>query len=506
MNTPYLRFRHLSGSILSVVLCAILLQSCQQESPAPIPPTEIQPATLTLADSTELTYEVGTIRVPFLREQSSPKTWDVEFVRFKRVGSANPDTPPLFILRGGPGSESATQLLEDPSYFEYFLEHYTRITDIVIPGQRGFQTSGATPCDPMQALSPEEALNDDIRIPALQSALSDCRQRWESELGDLSGFNVVEMASDVSDIARSLGYHQIQLMGQSFGSHWGMEVIRQHPKLIARATLSGLEGPDHTYDMPAHVAATLGRIAQAAETSPELKPLIPEGGLIAAYQKLIEKAEQNPIPVSINQNDKEVSVLMDGDAFRLVARGYSRGTAWRFLMPAWPTDILNMLNGSYEGAARRVLRVHTNTNLDDAAYYQVDCASGISESRGAMLRSDPGANTVGRLGDYYDTVCAAWDADLGEGFRTPFTSNVPTVLVHGNWDTSTPYDNALEVRTFFTNHRFVHVESGSHGAFREAQEDVEGFREQIHEWLRTGNYENVPEYVELPPLPWRAPE
>ena len=123
-----------------------------------------------------------------------------------------------------------------------------------------------------------------------------------------------------------------------------------------------------------------------------------------------------------------------------------------------------------------------------------------------MLRSDPGANLVGPLWEYYDTNCAPWNADLGEDFRTPFSTKIPTLLVHGNWDTSTPYENAMEVRSFFRNHRFVHVEGGSHGAFREANEDVPGFREQVHHWLATGRFNEIPERVTLPPLQWRAPQ
>jgi len=493
-----------------IVLSQFVLVGCVQEKD-PTPPLRQQTLTSETAigeDSTLVNYERGVIQVPINRATHSEQTWDVEFVRFKRAATASPDTPPIFILRGGPGSESGTQLLEDPGYYAYFIEPYTQITDVIIPGQRGLQTSGATPCDPIEPLTFEQALNDEARQAARSAALDLCRKKWEAEGVDLTGFNIIEMAGDVYDIARGLGYEKIQLIGQSFGSHWGMATLRYYPDLIARATLSGLEGPDHTYDMPGHVLATLERIAASAEASPELAPYIPEQGLLEAYRELIQRADETPIQVSLESPDsgEMITISLDGDDLRSFTRGYSRGTSWRFIMPAWPLDILALLDGNFSYAARSLVRDHLFTRLRDAAYYQIDCASGISQERGKILRSDLAADLVGPLWEYYDSHCSAWDADLGEDFRAPFSTDVPALLINGDWDTSTPYENAQEVRSYFQNHRFVHVRGGSHGAFREAREDVDGFREQVYQWLETGSYTHIPETVTLPPMQWRAPE
>ncbi|MEM8486275.1 MAG: alpha/beta hydrolase, partial [Bacteroidota bacterium] len=384
----------------------------------------------------------------------------------------------------------------------------TKIADVIIPGQRGFQTSGNTSCDPMPEMPLADHLNSAKREAAVQASLAACRQKLEAAGVNLQGLNVEEMAADVNDIASSLGYRSIQLIGQSFGTHWGLSIIRQYPDLVARATLSALEGPDHTYDMPAGVAGALKRIAATAEASPVLAPLIPEEGLIAAYQALIDEADKNPVMVTYENEDtgEQLPVTLDGDAFRELARGYSRGTNWRYLMPIWPLDILNMLDGNLEGAARRYVRVKSFPYLQDAAYYQVDCASGISNARQQQLGTDTGMALVGNLHAHLESVCKAWDADLGPDFRQPFESDVPALLVHGDWDTSTPIENAETVRTFFTNHRFVQVEGGSHGAYREATEDVEGFEALIHHWMATGDYTAIPEKVSLPPLNWRTPD
>ena len=491
-------------------IIGLLLSGCQLSPDEALPPLRektIETRTLFTQDSTEITYEVGVFQVPVNRQDPSTQTWGIEFVRIKRASTASPETPPIFILRAGPGSTSGTELLANPGYYERLLAPYAEISDVVIPGQRGLRTSNPTPCEMMQALSLEEAIDDEAWYAAHARALEACRNAWASKGVDLQGFNVVEMAADVYDVARGLGYEKIQLVGQSFGSHWGMSTIREYPELVSRATLSGLEGPDHTYDMPSDVFSALQRIAESAEASAELAPFIPQEGLLAAYQALIDRADESPISVSVEHPDtgEDISLVLDGDHFRSYSQGYSRGTSWRYVMSEWPLDLLRMLNGDFSGIAASIIADYSGTEVRDAAFFQIDCASGISAERGATLRSDPAAAFLGATWRYYDTSCAVWEADLGEEFRAPFNSDVPVLLIQGDWDTSTPVENGLEVRTYFNNHRFVHVEGGSHGAFREARENEEGFTEKVYLWMATGNFEGIPERVILPPLRWEAP-
>jgi len=48
------------------------------------------------------------------------------------------------------------------------------------------------------------------------------------------------------------------------------------------------------------------------------------------------------------------------------------------------------------------------------------------------------------------------------------------VIVHGNWDVNTPFENALELVPHFKRSQFVVVNGGSHGALREATEISRG--------------------------------
>ncbi|MEM6792847.1 MAG: alpha/beta fold hydrolase, partial [Acidobacteriota bacterium] len=499
-----------SRFLLGAALIALLTSGCPatESPPAEIaeePPAEslaapplaeravtLEERTLELEEGGSLAYDRGLIEVPMNRRTQSEKTLEVEFFRFRHrpdaeqaAGETDRGAPPIFMLRGGPGFGGLGPSLEESGYYESRLAPWAAVADVVVPGQRGFGSSGATPCDPRREMTFEEVFDEEISKAVVQEATAACRQKYEALGYDLQGFNALEAAADVVEIARSLGYETIQLWGVSFGSHWGMTTLRLYPESVARATFGGLEGPDHTYDMPSYVKAALERMAASAQADPKLASLMPEEGLIDAYQAMVEARNAEPVTMDISippadgaEGEETTAELeVDGDLLKSFAWGYSGTTAFRHRARRWPLDLLTLIDGDYEPALGGLGRAIEDRGLNDAAYFQIDCASGLSAERGATLRSDPAAALLGETWDYYDSYCASWDADLGEAFRRPFESSVPVLMVQGNWDTSTPYENALELRPFFTSHRFVHVEGGSHGALREAIGQVEGFRE-----------------------------
>jgi pimeloyl-ACP methyl ester carboxylesterase len=110
---------------------------------------------------------------------------------------------------------------------------------------------------------------------SLRPLLIACRDHWQAEGVDLAAYNTVENAADLNDLRLALGYGKVTLVGGSYGSHLALQVLRQYPRAVERIVLYGVEGPDHTWDDPAGVLATLGRIAAAAERSPVFSQRIP---------------------------------------------------------------------------------------------------------------------------------------------------------------------------------------------------------------------------------------
>ena len=478
--------------------------------PAPAPVTLIiHPELLYGPASGPVEAERGMLFVPTNRANPDSGVIAIEIYRFPRSADASPDVPPIFKLHGGPGWPGLGDALFNEGYYEEMVEPYTRVSDLVLIGQRGIGSSSPdTLCQdpPADAMSPN--LSEDELATLVRDAATACRDFWLERGLDLDGFTVIEAAADVDDARKALGYEQITLMGGSFGSHWGMAVMRFHPEIVARAILTGMEGPDHTYDDPAGILKVLERVAADAEDSAQLEGLVPEGGFVDALATVIRQLDSDPISVTVTnpETEESIEVLMGGDDLREIADGFLGRVEGRRPEASWPAGVLALQDGDFEAAAARVARSQGQISLPTASFFMLDCGSGITAERDARFVNDPARDIVGDQNWYYREICPIWNSDLGDDFRQNFETTIPTVIIHGDWDLSTPLENALELAPYFKNGRMVLVRRGSHGAMREALRDIDGFREALDRFIVSGDMSDLPESVELDEPDWVVPE
>ena len=439
--------------------------------------------------------ERGRLGVPVVRGRGSSGRIEVDVWRFPADEGVPEDRTPIFLLHGGPGWRGWN---EDQVPYETQVAQYTALADLVVVGQRGIGTSSDMPCSGHSAPI-DPGLPREEQMALLVEQLESCRNEWEAEY-DVTGFNVIEAAGDVADAARHLGYERIVLVGGSFGSHWSLAVMRYHPELVARAVLHGVEGPDHTYDDPAGLLAALERIAAEAEAAPELEGKLPEEGLIEAWRGVVEAIEREPVEVQVDGR----AVAIGPDDIRAVAMGYTTSVRSRRSVGRWPADVVRLVEGHYAQAARAIQRERAMGGLPTASFFLLDCGSGITRERHERYATDPAVALVGDPNWYYDLACPVWEVDLGDDFRTGFGSSIPTVIVHGTWDVSTPLANALELLPAFEDVHFVPVEGGTHGALNEALEHDADFAAAFEAFLTAGGTEALPVSVALPPIVWSA--
>jgi len=453
-----------------------------------------------------VTVERGTMFVPVNRSTVGSDVIGVEVYRFPASGNAEPGTPPIFFLHGGPSFAGLESALEAGGTFEERWQPLTDVSDVVVVGQRGIGSSKPTTTIETTTSPPpaDQPYDAQVATEEFQRALAEERAFWEASGLDLSGFTILEAVEDVNDVRKALGYDKIIIWGGSFGSHWGMNVMRSHPEIVERAILRGMEGPDHTYDHPGHLWNVYERVAEEAEAAPELRGMIPEGGLIAAIEAIVERATNAPFTVIVTdpEDGSEHEVLFDGESIKRVSRGYSGG------LNAWPADVITMARGEFSGAADSLYLQSTDRGRDfrTASYFVLDCGSGITPERLAEYDADPAMSLLARMNWSYVAGCSVWDSDLGNDFRQNFETQIPTVIAHGTWDTSTPYENALELVPYFENSKFIPVIRGPHGAIRAAMDFSEEFRAGILYFAATGDTSQLPDEVTMPPVRWRVPQ
>lgn len=137
-----------------------------------------------------------------------------------------------------------------------------------------------------------------------------------------------------------------------------------------------------------------------------------------------------------------------------------------------------------------------------ASEYLLDCSSGITSERLADLRADPAQTLVWEDYTWYEEI---WEVDAGDAFRSSFATDIPTAIVHGTWDFSTPVENALEVLPYFRRGKLVTVVGGTHSALGEAMNADSAFADAFWTFVRTGDVSVLPDSVLLPPVEWAVP-
>ena len=472
------------------------------ESPAP-GTIFFYPERIQLKDGGFFAAERGMMFVPANRSDEKGAVIGIEVYRFKSSGKAKPGTPPLFFLHGGPSFAGLERSLERLGTFEERWLPLLDVSDVVMVGQRGIGSSKPNTIIDINTNFPlDRAVTEEEAAAALREACAKEKAFWEAQGVDLSGLTVIEAAADVNDVRKALGYEKVIIWGGSFGSHWGMAVMRYYPEIVERAILRGMEGPNHTYDHSGHLWNVYKNVAAEAGKAPELKGIIPEVGLIGAIETVVERIKKKPVKVTVTdpKTGKSQDVLFTAREAGRLARGYSGG------LPGWPANVITLYHGNFSDAAKRAVRRQDSRRFSTASFYMLDHGSGITPEREAELKADPAVKILGDINSHYTITRDIWGSDLGDEFRQNFETNIPTVIVHGTWDTSTPYENALELVPYFKNSKFIPVIRGPHGAIRAAMRASEQFRKGIMHFAATGDMSELPDKVEMPPVDWIIPE
>jgi pimeloyl-ACP methyl ester carboxylesterase len=411
-----------------------------------------------LKNGSTVTVEAGELLVPESRGRSSGRQVTIPYYRLRSTSPA--PASPIFLLHGGPGSSWLDQFPEDNMARE--VAFYRTIADVVVFDQRGGGRSRPEmTCPDRKGVQPGRPFTPALAADVMRELAIACRDRWLKAGVDLAAYNTVENAADVNDLRLALGYGKITLIGGSYGSHLALQFMRQYPDAVDRVVMFGVEGPDDTWDRPSATLATLARIAAVAEQSSAFAGRIPPGGLLQTLERIVTRLEKVPQLVTVGDGSGRRTVTVTADLVRTLAR---RGADRRNPANAWPEMILAMDRGDFSVAAQAVNGLQ-NLQLPDPVHFSMDCASGISSRRLEQVRRDPARALLGNQSLEYEVVCPVWpSADLGEAFRSSVVSNIPTVIIHGTWDTSTPIENARDAAASLSNAQLVEVVGGNHGA------------------------------------------
>lgn len=192
-------------------------------------PFTLHPSQITVAGPKQ-TVRCGNLNLLEDRTGGSDRRIKVPVLVFR---SKYPDEPPIVELAGGPGQSWGDLGLETLS-----ADDTAGLgSDLIFIEQRG--TGRSLPllsCPELEATSMD---NMGMNMDPLLA----CRDRLRGYGIDLTAYNTRAMAADVDEMRRAMGYKKLILSGTSYGTMWGLEVMRQFPESLDRVILDSVLAP-----------------------------------------------------------------------------------------------------------------------------------------------------------------------------------------------------------------------------------------------------------------------
>jgi pimeloyl-ACP methyl ester carboxylesterase len=410
--------------------------------------------------------ECGYLTVPENRQDPNGKTIELAVAIIKSL-SPSPYSDPIIMAQGGPGGSTietyASLLLTD--------SQLRNERDIILFDQRG--TLYSKPdlfCEEIDQLisdSIEMELSKEESARLEKEAMTHCRNRLKSEGVNLSAYNSLENAADINDLRQALEYETINLYGVSYGTLLALHTMREYPSIFRSVILDAVVPPQVNFitESSDTMNRSFRQLFETCENSIACNADFPN--LERVFYNVIEELENKPARAEMVDIETGTTyrAVIDGETFAsaLFQMLYSSK-----LVPALPRMIYDANAGNFDFFSRIYSIFLFDRTMSYGMYYSVLCAEDAdfdpSQHNLKNLKPELAEFEEGDAQLFLD-ICSIWDVEsLGTIMDAPILSDIPTLLLSGNFDPITPPDYAALVSSTLPNSYNIVFPSGSHGA------------------------------------------
>lgn len=446
-------------TIFVAIFCAdTLAQTATEQSPRKEGNLWFEPYKIQVEEQT-VEAELGHFIVKENRNNPKSNLIELAFVRLKST-SEKPGYPVVY-LDGGPGS-SAINLARFPEYQRAF-QKLREAGGVILLDQRGVGRSKPNLTRiSTESLPTDVFVNKETGLRAFKERAKSAVDYFRSQGVDVLAYNTIESANDVEDLRKALGAEKLNLVGFSYGTHLGLACIRYHGKNLNRVVLIGTEGPDHTDKLPSTSDESLKRLTQIAAKDAGIGSKVPD--LTATLKRVLDRFEKEPVTITItDQRTKkpvDVKVGKVGLQF-LIMRDLGDAQD----LPIFPLWFYTMDKGDYSILKRFVERRYNQYGAGISVMtLAMDISSGTSKARKERIAKEAKTALLGDIMNFplSEMGDLLGNPDLGDVYRSPVKTNVPTLFVSGTLDNNTQPFQADEVRKTFESSTHIIVENAGH--------------------------------------------
>jgi len=334
---------------------------------------------------------------------------------------------PVFLLAGGPG-QSATEVY--PQLAPAFRE-VLRHRNVVLLDQRGTGKSNPLKCEAGKDLP------FDAGIEAVSAETARCRDTL-SRSADLRFYTTTDAVRDLDELRQALGVAQLDLLGVSYGTRVAQQYAMRHPE-STRALVLDSVAPNTLIlgnEFAANLEHALDLQFERCEQSAQCVEAV--GHPRAQLDALMAKLRSDPPMVryrdSATGESKQESLTADAVA------GLMRMYAYMPLMSSvLPLQLHEAAQGRYDGlmALTRMLGDSVAGQMAMGMQLSVICSE---DAFG--LEADPsleGTLLGNQFSEFIGAQCELWPkGEMPDDFHQPLRSDVPALVLQGEFDPVTP--------------------------------------------------------------------
>lgn len=440
-----------------------LLETCFAE-----PPTDLR-------FELDVAIDCGYVIVPEFHDQPGSKTLKIGFMRL----NARHDTAaaPLFILGGGPGQD----MVSSQSFLNFspqMLGGILDTRDVVLLNQRGVRhTEPVLDCPAFHALQWTAAEQGTAYLSLLGETLQSCVDEMTAQGVNFDAYNSVEIAADVNAARQALGYERIVYYGASYGAQLGQHVMRDFPKMLESVVLDGANSlsrrswiEDRALDAQwglDNLAALCNADEACRETYGDIKVLVDE------KFTLLDGA---PLPYTYTDpGDPATTFDLEvdkGDLARLIFSQFGSAASVvgiPYILTSFASDVETLTEalGAEEGQATVASRGAAQGGLATLMHYAVVCSDDPVESIGDLIVDETVSEFARQYGESiaqeYAIACDALNVQqLPDSTDEDVTVDIPTLILAGSLDVSTPAYRSQIVADALPSETFVVIPGRTH--------------------------------------------
>ena len=374
------------------------------------------------------------------------------------ASSADKQPDPVFYIPGGPGSAAT----EDAPYVAEEMAKIREHRDLVFVDQRGTGGSNPLNCTFFDANDPQSMLGhwnppDKVR---------QCRKELETR-ADLRLYTTTIAMDDLDEARAALGYNKINIFGGSYGTRATQEYVRRHREHVRAVVLHGVSLTDQFMprDFPQDTERAIDGVIGECLADSACSKAFPD--LREDEKAVLGRLLKGPVEVELKypeDSDKSVRVKLSRDLAGEAVRYMLYQTAGGNRLPLF---LHLAAHGNFTPLAQAAIFYRRNLVGSGATgmYLSVTCAEDLPWIAAGVGEKN-GKDTF--LGDYrlrqQREACAEWPrGEIPKFYSGEVTSDVPALVLTGQWDPVTPPGYGDIAAKNFRNSLHIVVPSGGHG-------------------------------------------